>query len=86
VTAQTQVQVPIPADTKPGHHKIMCRVHKHDGEPTVTRFEVEITVKVSVTDTGAGGASGGATGAAGAAGSSGAGGASGGGADAAATD
>jgi hypothetical protein len=85
VTAQTQVQVPIPADTKPGPHKIMCRVHKHDGEPTTTRFEVDITVKVSVTVTGGAGTSGG-TGAAGAAGSSGAGGAAGGGVDAAATD
>lgn len=85
VTAQTQVQVPIPADTKPGPHKIMCRLHKHDGEPTVTRFEVEITVKVTVTTSGAAGTSGG-TGAAGAAGSSGAGGAAGGGADAAATN
>ena len=86
VTAQTQVQVPIPADTKPGSHKIMCRVHKHDGEPTTTRFEVEITVKVSVTVTGTGGTSGtgagGMSGGAGAAGSSGAGGASGGSADA----
>src|SRR4249920_3638712 len=48
VTAQTQVQVPIPADTKAGSHKVICRVHKHDGTPTVTKFEVEITVKVSV--------------------------------------
>ena len=90
VTAQTQVQVPIPADTKPGSHKIMCRVHKHDGEPTTTRFEVEITVKVSVTVTGAGGTTGtgagGGTGGGGAAGSSGVGGAAGGVADAAATD
>ncbi len=85
VTAQTQVQVPIPADTKPGHHKIMCRVYKHDGEPTTTRFEVDINVMVSVTVTGSAGTSGG-TGAAGTAGSSGAGGAAGGGADAAATD
>jgi hypothetical protein len=74
VTAETQVQVPIPADTKPGPHKIMCRLHKHDGTPTVTEFEVDITVKVSVTGTGAAGATGG-NGAAGAAGSSGSGGA-----------
>jgi uncharacterized membrane protein YgcG len=94
VTAETQVQVPIPADAKAGHHKIMCRLHKHDGEPTVTMFEVDITVKVSVTETGAAGTSGGTgaagtsggTGAAGAPGSAGAGGSSGGGADAAATD
>jgi len=85
VTAQTQVQVPIPADAKAGHHKIICRLHKHDGEPTVTRFEVDITVMVSVTVTGSAGTSGG-TGAAGAAGSSGTGGASGGATDAAATD
>ena len=73
VTAQTQVQVPIPADTKAGPHKIICRLHKHDGTPTVTEFEVEITVTVSVTVTGAGG-TGGGTDAAGAGGSSGAGG------------
>ena len=47
VTAQTQVQVPIPAETKAGHHKVICRLHKHDGEPTVTMFEVQITVNVS---------------------------------------
>jgi hypothetical protein len=90
VTAQTQVQVPIPAETKAGPHKIICRLHKHDGTPTVTKFEVDITVKVSVTVTGAGGMTGG-TDAAGAAGSSGSGGALGtggasGGADASATD
>jgi uncharacterized membrane protein YgcG len=82
VTAQTQVEVPIPADTKAGPHKIKCRLHKHDGEPTVTEFEVNITVMVSVTVTGGAGTSGGT----GAAGSSGAGGAAGGGADASATD
>jgi hypothetical protein len=83
VTAQTQVQVPIPADTKAGPHKIICRLHKHDGEPTVTKFEINITVKVTVT-TGAGGMSGG-SGAGGAAGTSGAGGAPGA-MDASATD
>jgi hypothetical protein len=48
VTADTHVQVPIPADTKAGPHKVFCRVHKHDGTPTTTVFEVDITVKVSV--------------------------------------
>jgi uncharacterized membrane protein YgcG len=91
VTAQTQVQVPIPADTKPGHHKIMCRIHKHDGEPTVTEFEVNINVMVSVTVTGSGGTSGGTgtaggSGTSGAAGSTGGGGAAGSGTDASATD
>ncbi len=85
VTAETQVQVPIPAETKAGPHKVICRVHKHDGTPTVTEFEVDITVKVSVTVSGVGGMSGG-TDAAGAAGSSGSGGAAGAGADASATD
>ena len=49
VTAQTSVSVPIPPATAPGHYKIICRVHKHDGTPTDTKFEVDITVKVSVT-------------------------------------
>ena len=76
VTAQTEVQVPIPAETKAGPHKIICRLHKHDGTPTVTEFEVDITIKVSVTASGAGG-----SGAGGAAASSGTGGASAAGAD-----
>jgi hypothetical protein len=77
VTAQTNVQVPIPAETKPGKHKVICRVHKHDGEPTDTTFELEITVKVSVTVTGSAGADGSASGAGGGAGTSGAAGADG---------
>jgi hypothetical protein len=78
VTAQTMVQVPIPAETKPGKHKVICRVHKHDGEATETKFEVDITVKASVTTTttttttGASGAGGGAAGAGGGAGTAGA--------------
>jgi hypothetical protein len=55
VTAQTMVEVPIPPDTKAGPHKIICRVHKHDGTPTDTMFEVDITVKVSVSSNGDGG-------------------------------
>jgi len=75
VTAQTMVMVPIPPETPPGHHKIICRVHKHDGEPTDVKFEVDITVKATVTTSGGGGAGGtgaaGSTGAAGAAGTDG---------------
>jgi hypothetical protein len=74
VTAQTHVEVPIPAATPPGKHKIICRVHKHDGEATDTEVEVEITVKASVTISGAagaGGAAGSDGGAGGAAGSDG---------------
>lgn len=48
ITAQTSVMVKIPAETQPGHHKIICRVHKHDGTPTDTKFELDINVKVSV--------------------------------------
>src|SRR5258708_811303 len=63
VTAQTSVMVKIPAETKAGHHKVICRVHKHDGTPTDTKFELDINVKVSVTvGGGSGGASGGGTG------------------------
>jgi hypothetical protein len=72
VTAQTNVQVPIPATTPPGSHKIICRVHKHDGTPTQTTFSVDITVKVSVTTGGTAGAGGGAAGATGTAGAGGA--------------
>ncbi len=82
VTAQTNVQVPIPATTPPGKHKIICRVHKHDGTPTQTTFSVDITVKASVTTTtttsGTAGAGGGAAGAGGSAGASGAAGSDGG--------
>jgi hypothetical protein len=74
VTANTTVQVPIPADTKPGKHKVICRVHKHNGEATDVKFEVNINVKVTVATTGAAGTSGsagtsGASGTTGAAGS-----------------
>jgi hypothetical protein len=48
VTAQTNVVVKIPAETKPGKHKIICRVHKHDGTPTDTKVEVAINVTASV--------------------------------------
>src|SRR6185503_32706 len=40
VTAQTNVEVKIPKETKPGKHKVICRVHKHDNTPTETKFEL----------------------------------------------
>lgn len=49
VTAETNVMVTIPKETKAGHHKVICRVHKHDGTPSTTKFELSITVKVTVT-------------------------------------
>lgn len=49
ITAQANFTVPIPADTKPGRHKIICRAHKHDGTPTSHRKEIDIEVKVTGT-------------------------------------
>ena len=56
VTAQVAVAVTIPPHTPAGPHKLVCRVHKHDGTPTDTKFEINITVKVTVgpVDAGAG--------------------------------
>lgn len=48
VTAQVAVAVTIPTNTPAGPHKLVCRVHKHDGTPTSTKFEINITVKVTV--------------------------------------
>ena len=47
VTAQVNVNVTIPAQTPAGSHKLICRVHRHDGTPTNTKYEVNITVKVT---------------------------------------
>jgi hypothetical protein len=48
ITAQVNVDVKIPAQTKAGGHKLICRVHKHDGTATSTKVEISITVKVTV--------------------------------------
>lgn len=48
VTAQKSVDVTIPAGATPGAHKLICRVHKHDGTPTTATFEIEVTVKATV--------------------------------------
>jgi hypothetical protein len=56
ITAEAMVNVKIPADTKPGKHKLICRLHKHDGTPTSTSKEISIDVKASVTIGGDGGA------------------------------
>jgi hypothetical protein len=47
VTAQTSVDVPIPADAAVGLHKIISRVHRYDDTPTTVMFEVDITIKDS---------------------------------------
>lgn len=48
VTAQPTFNVPVPKETKAGNHKLICRVHKHDGTPTSTTMEIAITVTVTV--------------------------------------
>jgi hypothetical protein len=47
VTAQVTFTVTIPADTKAGDHKVICRAHKHDGTPTSAVAELKITVKTT---------------------------------------
>jgi hypothetical protein len=48
VTAQVNVDVKIPPETKAGGHKLICRLHRHDGTPSSTKFEISINVKVTV--------------------------------------
>jgi len=47
VTAQVTFTVTIPADIKAGDHKLICRVHKHDGSATNVVAELKITVKTT---------------------------------------
>ncbi len=47
ITAQVNVSVTIPAATKPGSHKLICRIHKHDGTETAAVQEFSFTVKVT---------------------------------------
>jgi hypothetical protein len=46
ITADVNVTVTIPMDAKDGDHKVICRLHKHDGMPTNVTSEVKIKVKV----------------------------------------
>jgi len=48
VTAEKSVSVTIPADATPGEHKLICRVHRHDGTPTQATFELSLTVTAAV--------------------------------------
>lgn len=50
VTAEKNVTVTIPQTAPAGDHKLICRVHKHDGTPTEATFEVDIKVKATVTN------------------------------------
>ncbi len=50
ITAQTSFSVTIPTNTEPGSHRIICRVHRHDGMPTSTTFRLDIVVRATVID------------------------------------
>ena len=54
VTAQVDVNVTIPTTEPEGDHKLMCRVHQHDGTPTTSVSEIDFTVHASVQIGGAG--------------------------------
>jgi plastocyanin len=47
ITAQASAQVTIPAKTSKGKHRLICRLHKHDGTPTDQQQEVSINVSAS---------------------------------------
>lgn len=50
ITAEASASVTIPADTPPGDHKLICKVHRHDNdEPTGQESTIDIKVKASVT-------------------------------------
>lgn len=51
VTAQTSVSVTIPKGTKEGEHKLICRLHSHDGASTNSVQELMINVKASASVT-----------------------------------
>jgi hypothetical protein len=46
IAAQTHVSVTIPASITAGPHRIICRLHEHDGTPTDTTFEVDMIVQL----------------------------------------
>jgi hypothetical protein len=48
ITAEKSVDVMIPAQATVGSHKLICRVHKHDGTPTEATFEIDLTITASV--------------------------------------
>lgn len=48
ITANSYIDIKIPPQTLAGNHKLICRVHHHDGTPTDTKVEVNFTVKIMV--------------------------------------
>jgi len=63
-TASTMVTVTIPPKTPEGHHKLVCQLFKHDGQPTDQKQSLDINVKAmaSATASGNGTATGNASG------------------------
>ena len=45
IAAQTHVSVTIPANISAGPHRIICRLHEHDGTPTDTTFDIDMIVQ-----------------------------------------
>jgi hypothetical protein len=48
ITAEKNVTVTLPANATEGDHKLICRVHKHDGTPTDATSELDLKVSVNV--------------------------------------
>ncbi|HEY3500813.1 MAG TPA: hypothetical protein VGK73_39245 [Polyangiaceae bacterium] len=48
ITAEKNVSVTLPASASAGDHKLICRVHKHDGTPTEATFELDLKLSVSI--------------------------------------
>ena len=48
VTASTHIEVKIGDNVPEGDHKLICRLHKHDGTPTESKFELSFKVKAKV--------------------------------------
>jgi hypothetical protein len=51
ITASKTVSITVPGEMQSGDHKLICRVHRHDGTPTDATFELDLTVTATVTTT-----------------------------------
>jgi hypothetical protein len=51
ITASKSVNITVPGNMQ-GEHKLICRVHRHDGSPTEATFELNLTVTATVTTAG----------------------------------
>jgi hypothetical protein len=48
ITAEKSVSVTLPATAAAGDHKLICRVHKHDGTPTQATVELDLKIVATV--------------------------------------